>query len=509
MLGRSLLSVITVGALLLCSAAHALANGGPFLVRRPNGDPAAKGVVAPVLPDLMPGTESRLEVVREDLTFRFTATEDRPLVHVTARYTIRNPGDQVIRLRVGFPILRGIYVEYRGGAMGSYSSSPAYRVEMDGRENDSNVISTSTLFDRIRGDAWKRIVAGMDADPELRRLRARMAAEPAAADVVRTELVRQLTGRKWDARDAALLADLMRAVGTKPTPLTAEQQKPIAWPENAAAPPPRHTIYADQQSFEQVLGGFGDGDRRSFMGALTAIGELKATQLLSHLADRFAPGAATGYERVFSAWGGDVREQAVDPASGALRPRRDDGKNAGAGEDSLYARLDYFEPGLIMEPARREACARILKNLPVVFTFAPMNIIISELTFRAGSTHVVTYDYSQYAFDDAGPPASHQLAYVVHPASFWKTFGPIHVTVQVPRGLAVRATMPLRKATPRTPKPPDGFVSFVGDLREKTGELYLAVERDRWRASVPEVEKYRLRPPALKDSRRNGLGDED
>jgi hypothetical protein len=489
----------------LLASAGAFANGGPFLVRRPNGDPAAKGVAAPMLPDLMPGRESRLEVVREDLSFRFTGGETRPLVHVTARYTIKNPTDQGITLAVGFPILRGIYVEYSGGAMGSFSTYPAYRVQLDGREVGSTVISNSDLFDRIRGDAWKKIVAAMDADPALRPLRARMAAaDPTAADAVRTELEKQLLAMRWEPRDAALLADLMRAIGPKPTPLTAEQHKPIPWPYNAAGPRPRHQIFADQVDFE--LGSLGEDSTRYHMGALSSMGELKATQLLSHVAARLAPGASTDYQRLFTAWGGDVREQAVDPGTGVLRPRRDEGKGSAFDENaSLYARLDYFQPNTIMQPARRQACERIVKNLPVVFTFAPMNIIRTELTFPARSTRVVTYDYSQFSFDDLGPPASHQLAYVVHPASFWKTFGPISVTVQAPQGVPVRASIPMRKAAPHTPSLPAGFVAFTGELREKTGELYLSVDCDKWKAGVGDGEKYRIEPPALMPLRHERL----
>ena len=38
---------------------RALGNGGPFVVKYPGGDPAAKGVLARLDPDLRPSRESR------------------------------------------------------------------------------------------------------------------------------------------------------------------------------------------------------------------------------------------------------------------------------------------------------------------------------------------------------------------------------------------------------------------------------------------------------------------
>ncbi|NUQ65887.1 MAG: hypothetical protein HUU20_25780 [Pirellulales bacterium] len=59
-------------------------------------------------------TESRLRVLREDLTVDFGRSPWQatvtPLVHVTAAYSIENATDQEIRVDFGFPILRGIYI---------------------------------------------------------------------------------------------------------------------------------------------------------------------------------------------------------------------------------------------------------------------------------------------------------------------------------------------------------------------------------------------------------------
>ena len=102
----------------LSAAGVALANGGPFLIKYPDGDPAAKGILARLSPDLKPAREERLRVVKEDLTITF-AGDGRglrdgtavPLAIVSAEYTIENPTDEDVQVDFGFPILRGIYVK--------------------------------------------------------------------------------------------------------------------------------------------------------------------------------------------------------------------------------------------------------------------------------------------------------------------------------------------------------------------------------------------------------------
>ena len=58
--------------LLLVLEGSVLANGGPFVIKYPKGDPAAKGVLARLDPSLKPKRETRLRVVREDLKMVFT-----------------------------------------------------------------------------------------------------------------------------------------------------------------------------------------------------------------------------------------------------------------------------------------------------------------------------------------------------------------------------------------------------------------------------------------------------
>ena len=47
----------------LVGGARLFANGGPFVLKYPNGDPAAKGVLARLDPDLRPGRVTKLSMM--------------------------------------------------------------------------------------------------------------------------------------------------------------------------------------------------------------------------------------------------------------------------------------------------------------------------------------------------------------------------------------------------------------------------------------------------------------
>ncbi len=72
-MGSLLKTVVPAASLFLgmLAAGRAAGNGGPFLVKYPGGDPAAKGVLARLDPTLKPAQETRLRVVQEDLTIMF------------------------------------------------------------------------------------------------------------------------------------------------------------------------------------------------------------------------------------------------------------------------------------------------------------------------------------------------------------------------------------------------------------------------------------------------------
>ncbi|HUV04201.1 MAG TPA: hypothetical protein VMX94_03750 [Armatimonadota bacterium] len=56
------LGVLLAASVFACGTA--LANGGPFVIKYPEGDPAAKGTVARLDPDLKPARETRLQTAK-------------------------------------------------------------------------------------------------------------------------------------------------------------------------------------------------------------------------------------------------------------------------------------------------------------------------------------------------------------------------------------------------------------------------------------------------------------
>jgi hypothetical protein len=480
----------------LWAAESAWANGGPFVVRYPEGDPAAKGVLARLDPTLKPARETRLRVVEEHLTIAFE--QDRPfpsaerqmppLASVSAAYTIENPTDQEVAVDFGFPILRGIYLNPM-----AMMPIPDVAVTVDGQPCHVAVISNSLIYATIREQSRETIEASIAADPRLaglvaaiRQPRRQKAAIGGAA--VGDELHAYLVGRrKWAARDAALMVEYAG----------------MDFGPGKAFPSDRwHGPWLGQSSL-----GAGSSELLSAnLGPLAAIGEQKATQMFAQLAGCFDPQAAGTYEAIFAAWGGDVRSRSVDLATGKVRPREIElNQNPGSEDErirhrtgdvdaTVYARVDYLDENAKLSEAERAACRNVLANLPVVFTFAPMNLLHYRVALPAGKTQVVAVTYKQYAYRDTASPASYQLAYVVHPASLWDKFGPIHLRVQVPDGVGCRASVPFSdkrtviSASPNTPgtKTTQVYQTVLTRPDQKTGELLVGIDQGTWDAHATQ-----------------------
>lgn len=482
----SLAAVCLVG--LLC-AGPAGANGGPFLVKHPDGDPAAKGVLTQIDPDLMPGRESRLRVVGEDLSVLFGCSSgwdqnEPPLAQVRATYTIENPTNERVEVDFGFPILRGIYFYYYMDLV------PAIQVEQDGREvyERLDVLTNSAIYGVIRARARETIDKAIAADPELARLAAAVKATaerkaPAAeARPPREVLASYLTGRRhWNARDAALMVEYP-ALKLDGEGRFGEPARDGNW------------LLLWRESNARLV--------NANLGILRAIGEQKATQYFAQLASRFDANAAATYERIFAAWGGDVRERSVDLGTGRVRPREltlrpaalESASIRQGSDPTVYARVDYLQRDYQTTDAEADVCRAILKNLPVVFTFAPMSLLHYRVSFNPHATQKLSISYSQYAYADTRRPATYQLAYVVHPASFWEHFGPIRLEVAVPQGVRFRASVPTRPAgtEEREVKDPldrrrqgaamwwkgpfDIHRAVLDTPEQKKGELFLALD---------------------------------
>ena len=160
--------------------------------------------------------------------------------------------------------------------------------------------------------------------------------------------------------------------------------------------------------------------------------------------------------------------------------------------------MDYLDPNANITAEEKESCKAILKHLPVVFTFAPMNLLHYRAKFPARRTRLVAVSYSQYAYADTRGSGSYQLAYVLHPATLWNDFGPIHLTVQVPKGIACKASVPLEPAgqvtdpaapTDNTFVPTSGtfsvYTATLADSKDKSGELFAGIDKAAWDTMFP------------------------
>jgi hypothetical protein len=475
---------VALGVVVLCVLMGSLvfANGGPFVIKYPDGDPAARGILARLDADLKPGRETRLRVIKEDLklTFGKDYRKDKPgppLVRVAAEYTIENPTNSDIEVDFGFPILRGVYMNPR-----SMLLTPDVSVHLGKTPVKCTIISNSAIYGIIRQRAREVIEKAVAEDVELGKLVTSVRrAQGKAREVAREGLLSHLRSTmSWNERDAALMVEYASLDFGKPKTHPADRGRGV-W-----------ILGPWEKDLYELM--------NANLGSLAAIGEQKATQFFAQLASRFDPQAAAAYEAIFAAWGGDVRERSVDLETGEVRPREITVLTVGAvdisretlfdqwvsdpqwqSDPTIYARVDYLDP------------KAVLKNLPVVFTFAPMNILHYQAKFPAKSTETLTVSYTQYAYSDTRSPSSYQLAYVVHPASLWEEFGPINLEVAVPEGVPFRASVECdnggieERQVYSLGSEMGRFSVYRAVLGQKTGELYFAVDAEAWKTPEKQV----------------------
>ncbi|MHC4112362.1 MAG: hypothetical protein ACYSUY_14915 [Planctomycetota bacterium] len=488
--------LILLGVLALCVLAEslAMANGGPFVIKYPNGDPAAKGVLARLDPDLKPGRETRLRVIKENLKVTFgrerpfgravKSTDGPPLAYVSAEYTIENPTNEEVEVDFGFPILRGVYLNPGSPRSMIPTLKPDVNVRLENTAVKSTIISNSAIYGIIRQRAREVIEKAITDDIKLKELVTSVRnANSETLKAGRKALLSHLVdSREWNRRDAALMVECA----------SLDFGKIRVYPLDRG----HNGWWVADKELKKLM--------NENLGAVAAIGEQKATQFLAQLASRFKPEASAAYEAIFTAWGGDIRERSVDLKTGKVRPREVtvDPKTlnkkplpftSSSFDPTIYARVAYLNPSAKISEPEKASCKAILKNLPVVFTFAPMNILHYNVKFPAKSTQTLTVSYSQYAYSDTSSPSSYQLAYVLHPASLWKDFGPINLDVAVPEGISFRASVECsnggteERRISQYGSQKSKFNIYKAQLEQKTGELYLAVEADGWNQDKTQV----------------------
>ena len=122
----------------------------------------------------------------------------------------------------------------------------------------------------------------------------------------------------------------------------------------------------------------------------------------------------------------------------------------------------------------------------------------------AHATRRITVAYQQYAYADTRGAGSYQLAYVLHPATMWKEFGPIHLTVRVPKGVRCGASAAIKTtgeqvAAPASVLAEEGANTLVFQVpldvyeatltrpEEKRGELFIGLDKAAWEAAFRPV----------------------
>ena len=467
----------------LLAAGPAAGNGGPFAVHYPGGNVGAKGVSARLDPSLKPTRETRLRVVEEELTIRMQRVllSGLPVAEVKAAYTIENPTGDEVRVHFGFPILRDIL---GGGGFGGFGpNATLLRVTVDKARNEikTDVITTSLIYGLMRRSARAAIEKGIAADKELAGLVAavREARDSANATEQRAGRSAKTVAAGKSApggSDAAARPSLQRSTpeldraarpcnpGSRSGALGTGATRPC-WPPSPASIPARAgtpgPMTGSSRSGSRGIRITTRPDRRKKWQKCWPERERTSAPWMRSASKRRRssspnwPGASISTSRPTTR--PSSRPGAATSASGpstsargAIRPREFDAKAAGgryhgATEDdpTVYTRVDYLSTKGRLSEFEKAVCLDVLKNLPVTFTFAPMNLVHYQVTFPPNSRRVVTVCYAQHAYVDTAGKGSYQLAYVLHPATFWDNFGPIHLTVLAKKGVACKAWVPL------------------------------------------------------------------
>ena len=464
-------------------------NGGPFVIKYPGGDPAAKGILARLDPTLKPARERTLEVLKEDLTITYSREYFRnvgkqPIISVEAKYTIQNPANREIKVDFGFPIVRGIYIN----SSSMVAATPSIKVKINGKYRGTTIIANSSIYGMIRRKSREIIEEKIKDNKRLNELCKKIKnSEGSRQKEAKNSLIEYLIEKlKWDKKNAVLLSEY-------PT-LNLEQQ----------------TVYPFDRNNTFGWGGWGMADNdyvklsRENIGILSAIGEKKATQFFAQLSEKFDPNVLLDYESIFKAWGGDIRERSVDIKTGNIRPReitlstnigKRNREDKTANDYTIYARVQHLDKQKNLKEEEKKSCKTILKHLPVIFTFSPMNLVCYNAVFPPKSKNELTVTYKQYAYLDTSSPSSYQFSYVLHPASLWDEFGPINLTVNLPENIKPSASVPIKRSKD---KPASRFragnktidmVSYKGTVKSKKGELFLGINADEWKKLFPPPKK--------------------
>ena len=480
--------VCEIAVLVSLVGSLAWANGGPFFERHVDGSNAV-GVSMAAFEDMMPGPQDRIACLGEALTVtidgdlelgpaaeaakkasprsanpladKSVSWKERqslipkrlPRITVKAVYELANQTDGTVKIRFGFPAL--------------YSARESMSVTVDGNRTEAKHLSLDDILQRIRAVAAERIAVAVGGDADLAAAVKRIVEIPSEYNE-KKPAESQLNLGKRD-RAAGMLRRLLRKRGLTDAQVALVSVFFVLPPSR----PKRSGVEALPNHPRHMWGGW----RFPEKGVLRRIGALKATQLYTEVLEALAPQRRIDYEQFFRAWGGANKRVSLDLETGEVRERVlspirfVEGGMMGPIPLDVYAREEYLNGRRLPEDLKKHLMT-VLANLPVTFAFAPINMLVYDVTFAPRQTHTVTVTLKQLPSIDGQSPVTAQFEYIVKTAAYFKRFDRIDLAIKAPRGTPIAILPRCAKADDAKDPDVDVYRARITDYGEN---LYVAI----------------------------------
>lgn len=476
-----------LAAMLACSIA--LANGGPFFERHVDGSNAVSASMAG-FEHMIPGLQDRIACLGEDLTItienelklgraaeaarkaprptgntldsnpidykqRYALIPEKlPRITVEAKYTLVNTSDRPVNMRFGFPVI--------------YSPHGYAKVLVDGTKTKSHHLSLDDILLHIRSAAAEGIAEILTADKEL-----------SAAVATISEIESHYDGRKPDkgamnlgerTRAAKALTDVLKKRQLTDSQVALVSEFFILPP----SPKPERPNIDALDEYPRYI-----ATHRFFpeRGVLERIGVLKATQLYTEVLKALAPAQHIDYEQFFRAWGGQEKRVSLDLETGEIRERVlspirfTDGGMMGPIPLDIYAREEYLDSRNLPKDLKKHLMT-VLRNLPVTFAFAPVNMTVYDVAFAPGQKRMVAVEVSQLPSIDGREPVTAQFEYIMKTARYFEEFDHINLEVRAPSGTALAISPACAEVRQKSR---DGRDVYRARITDYSKNLYIAI----------------------------------
>ena len=476
-----------IAMMLACSVA--CANGGPFFERHVDGSNAVSASMAP-FENMIPGLQDRIACLGEDLTItiddelrlgraaeaakkasppsgsildgkkidykeRTSLIPERlPRIEVEAKYTLVNTSDGPVKMRFGFPVI--------------YSARQRVKVVVDGKKTTSHHMSLDDILLHIRAIAAERVAEVLTIDKKLADAVAKInEIESVYSSDKPTEAVMRLHNRH---RAADALRDIL-----KERRLTDSQVALVS--EFFILPPSPKPTRLNIEGLAERASFYGFRPSLPEGGVLARIGALKATQLYTEVLKALAPAQSIDYEQFFRAWGGREKRVSLDLETGEVRERVlspirfAEGGMMGPIPLDIYAREEYLNARNLPKDLKKHLMT-VLKNLPVTFAFAPVNMTVYEVAFAPGQKRTVAVEVNQLPSIDGREPVTAQFEYIMKTARYFKEFDHINLEVRAPKGTKLTISPTCTEVVQKGPRDRDVYRARITDYSKN---LYIAI----------------------------------